>query len=332
MAGDAVLIEESPLGGGGTRRRTLRCGSRPRGGGRGLGEYPKGGHPDRTHDHDGFKACFRQDAPRVTPSATESQIHRGRPSPAWCAGSGRPWRCRDAGRGRWPHGPSATATGGPGLTLTQARTYATPDEVCSPLAVRRADPRPAWTHAGSDTCWPRAGHRNRARQSDDDADAKAGQARPGSWSTRWRASPALHRVSTGRIPASPGLSLGSVPTGLMLIVEIVLVGPRATSPPKPCPHRLDSAQHGRSPSHAHCPPCQTQQQEQHRIVISRGTAGPHRGHIPPERQGQHRSPAGGQRPSSAALFSQHRRSSRPPRFSLARRKPGVQIPSPPPSF
>ena len=183
-----------------------------------------------------------------------------------------------------------------------------PDEGCSPLAVRRADPRPAWTHAGSDTCWPRAGYRNRARQSNDDADAKAGQARPGSWSTRWHASPALQRVFTGRIPASPGLSLGSVPAGLVLVVEIVLVGPRATPPPQPCPHTPDPVQHGQPPCSGPLSSCQNQQQEKHRNVISRGTTGPHQGHIPPERQGQHRSPAGGQRPSSAALFSQHRRS------------------------
>jgi steroid delta-isomerase-like uncharacterized protein len=29
-------------------------------------------------------------------------------------------------------------------------------------AVRRADSHPAWTHAWSGTCWPRAGHRNHA--------------------------------------------------------------------------------------------------------------------------------------------------------------------------
>jgi hypothetical protein len=42
-----------------------------------------------------------------------------------------------------------------------------PDEGCAPPAVRRADPHPAWTHAASDICWPRADHRNRARQPDD---------------------------------------------------------------------------------------------------------------------------------------------------------------------
>jgi hypothetical protein len=229
--------------------------------------------------------------------------------------------------------PAATRRprGDPASPSRRARTHATPDEVCSPLAVRRADPRPAWTHAGSDTCWPRAGHRNRARQSDDDADAKAGQARPGSCSTRWRASPALHRVSTGRIPASPGLSLGSVPTGLVLVVEIVLVGPRATSPPKPGPHRLDSVQNAGSPLTPTVLLDQTQQQEKHRIVISRGTAG-HIGatSLPSVRDNtgyQRAANAPAQQLSSASIAGRSTT-----RLSLARRKPEVQIPSPPPTF
>jgi hypothetical protein len=45
--------------------------------------------------------------------------------------------------------------------------HATPDEGCSLSAVRRADPRPAWIHAGSGTDWPRAGRRTHARRSDD---------------------------------------------------------------------------------------------------------------------------------------------------------------------
>ena len=57
---------------------------------------------------------------------------------------------------------------------------------------------------------------------------------------------------------------------------------------------------------------------------------PHPGHERPDRSGQHRSPAVQHPPSSAAHFSQHHRSGGPPRFSLARRKSGVQIPSPPP--
>jgi hypothetical protein len=149
--------------------------------------------------------------------------------------------------GRPRAGSDPTATGEPASPSRMARTHATPDEGCSPPAVRRADPRPAWTHAGSDTCWPRAGHRNHAPQSDDDADAKAAQARPGSCSTRWRASPALQRVSTGRVPASPGLSLGPVAAGLMLVIEIVLIGPTTTPPPQPCPHTPDPVQHGQPP-------------------------------------------------------------------------------------
>src|SRR5215211_5779915 len=47
----------------------------------------------------------------------------------------------------------------------------------------------------------------------------------------------------------------------------------------------------------HCPPCQTQQQEKHQNVISQRTAGPHRGHTPAEGHGQHRTPAGSQRPA-----------------------------------
>src|SRR5829696_332634 len=81
-------------------------------------------------------------------------------------------------------------------------------------------------------------------------------------STR-RASPALRRASTGRIPRSPCLSFGPVATGLVLVVEVVLVGPTITPPPKPHPHRLDPVQHARPSSHAHSPPCQTQQQEKH---------------------------------------------------------------------
>jgi hypothetical protein len=55
--------------------------------------------------------------------------------------------------------------------------------------------------------------------------------------------PWLHRVSTGRIPGSPCLSLGPVPTGLVLVVELVLAGPTITPRPKPRPHRLGPVQH-----------------------------------------------------------------------------------------
>jgi hypothetical protein len=60
-------------------------------------------------------------------------------------------------------GSDTTATGDPASPSRRARTHATADGGGSPPAVRRADPRPAWTRAGSDTCWPRAGHRNRAQ-------------------------------------------------------------------------------------------------------------------------------------------------------------------------
>jgi hypothetical protein len=193
-------------------------------------------------------------------------------------------------------------------------------------------PWPGRCLAASDAGSPHAGHGSRARQSDDDA--AAAQTRPLACSTRWRASQPLHRVSTRRIPASPGLSLGPVPTGLMLVVELMLVGPTTPPPPEPCPHTPDPVQHRQ-------PPLLTptvllarpNKQGQHRILISRGTTGPHRGHIRPERQGRHRSPARDQRPSSAALSSSLQSASQvvtPPRFSLARRKPEVQIPSPSP--
>src|SRR5215211_1097735 len=58
-----------------------------------------------------------------------------------------------------------------------------------------------------------------------------------------------------------------------------------------------------------------------------GSLGPHRGHIPSKRQGQQRSRAFGQYPSSAALSGQHHRSWDHPRFSRteeARRIPGPQ--------
>jgi hypothetical protein len=58
---------------------------------------------------------------------------------------------------------------------------------------------------------------------------------------------ALHRVSTGRVPRSPGLRLGPVPAGLVLIVELVVAGLTTTPPPQPCPHRLDPVQHARPP-------------------------------------------------------------------------------------
>jgi len=54
--------------------------------------------------------------------------------------------------------------------------------------------------------------------------------------------PSLHRVSTGRIPRSPCLGLGPVPTGLVLVVELVLAGLTTTPPPKPRPHCLDPIQ------------------------------------------------------------------------------------------
>ena len=38
---------------------------------------------------------------------------------------------------------------------------------------------------------------------------------------------------------APGLGLGPVPTGLVLVVELVLAGLTTTPPPKPRPHRLD---------------------------------------------------------------------------------------------
>jgi hypothetical protein len=65
-----------------------------------------------------------------------------------------------------------------------------------------------------------------------------------SLSTRRHAFPALHRVSTRRIPASPGLSLGPVPTGLVLVIELMLIGLTASPPPKPRPHTPDPVQHG----------------------------------------------------------------------------------------
>ena len=42
---------------------------------------------------------------------------------------------------------------------------------------------------------------------------------------------------------APGLGLGPVPTGLVLVVELVLAGLTATPPPKPRPHRLDPVHH-----------------------------------------------------------------------------------------
>ena len=66
-------------------------------------------------------------------------------------------------------------------------------------------------------------------------------------SHRQRRCRALHRVSTGWIPRSPGLRLGPVPAGLVLVVELVVAGPATTSPPQPRPHRLDPVQHARPP-------------------------------------------------------------------------------------
>jgi hypothetical protein len=42
---------------------------------------------------------------------------------------------------------------------------------------------------------------------------------------------------------APGLGLGPVPTGFVLVVELVLAGLTATPPPKPRPHRLDPVHH-----------------------------------------------------------------------------------------
>ena len=74
--------------------------------------------------------------------------------------------------------------------------------------------------------------------------------------TRWHAS-SLQRVSTGRVPRSPCLSLGPVPTSLVLVVEVVLAGPTITPPPKPPPHRLDPVQHVRLLSHPTVPHART---------------------------------------------------------------------------
>ena len=42
---------------------------------------------------------------------------------------------------------------------------------------------------------------------------------------------------------APGLGLGPVPTGFVLVVELVLAGLTPTPPPKPRPHRLDPVHH-----------------------------------------------------------------------------------------
>ena len=89
-------------------------------------------------------------------------------------------------------------------------------------------------------CWlPPAGHRSRARQS---------TTRPPQPPNRGLilfphdgTPPALHRVPTGRIPRSPGLGLGPVPTGLVLVVELVLAGLTIAPPPKPRPTRKSSS-------------------------------------------------------------------------------------------
>ena len=52
----------------------------------------------------------------------------------------------------------------------------------------------------------------------------------------------------------------------------------------------------------------THQRSRRSSSVSGAALGPHRGHIPSERQGQQRSRAVGQHPSSAALFAQRHRS------------------------
>jgi hypothetical protein len=111
------------------------------------------------------------------------------------------------------------------------------------VEVGSSAPWPPRRFAGRDTGEPHPDLGTRARPSDD-ADAIAARTWPLACSTRSDTSPALHRVSTGGIPASPGLRLGPVPTGLVLVVEVVLVGLTATPPPDPCPHTPDPVQHG----------------------------------------------------------------------------------------
>jgi hypothetical protein len=134
----------------------------------------------------------------------------------------------------------------------------------------------------------------------------------------------LPRPSEGQIPVLPGLMQSPIPAGLMLVIELVLVGPAGTPPPQPCPHTPDPVQHGQPPRPRPLSslPDPTTREAPNRDLHR--TAGPHRGHIRPERQGQHRLLAGGQRPSSAARFSQHRRSSHHPVLFSHGGKPGCR--------
>jgi hypothetical protein len=65
--------------------------------------------------------------------------------------------------------------------------------------------------------------------------------------TARRTKEVLPRPSEGQIPVLPGLMQGPIPAGRVLVIEIVLVGPTGTPPPKPCPHTPDPVQHGQPP-------------------------------------------------------------------------------------
>jgi hypothetical protein len=75
------------------------------------------------------------------------------------------------------------------------------------------------------------------------------------------------RSLEGQIAILPGLMQGSIPAGLVLIIELML-RTTATSAPKPGPHTSDPVQHGQPPllSPPHFPPCQRQQQAQRRTL------------------------------------------------------------------